>query len=106
MFDRTKKSEEMNGEGQLDPRERIQIALVKLQALKEKISELRLQCEEMKEKRSEDKESGMLCAECGKPIEPNQEVEIKDSNGATMRSYHKKCFDGLWQKDFQQPSDT
>jgi hypothetical protein len=99
MFDRTKKSEEINGEGQLDAKERIEITLVKLHALKEKISELRLQCEELRKKRSENKQSGLSCAECGKPIEPNQEIEIKDSNGTTMRSYHKECFEGLWQKD-------
>ena len=89
--------------------EKKDVTLRKLQALKDKISEIRHQCEELRKqvsankvfenKVSENKVSenkASLCNQCGKAIEPYQEVVVKDSAGIERRHYHAKCFQVLF----------
>jgi hypothetical protein len=86
---------------ELDDKERIEATLHKLQALKIRISELRAHCEELQRLRVEDaraledKNSELLCDECGGAIEPGQEVEAKNF-GEKAHHYHKECFRKLW----------
>ena len=81
-------------------REKAKHTLIKLQSLKNKISELRLQCEELKKLRSEYQEKyqekEMICDECGERIDPGEEVEVKNSKGIERRHYHKECFKAMW----------
>jgi|GEM_PF-1866127 len=72
--------------------ERAEIVLRRLQVLKSKVSELRFQCEELRKQRLEEQEKTLLCSECGNPIEPGQEVIIKDPDGTVRNRYHLKCF--------------
>jgi len=76
-------------------KERAEVVLQRLQALKSKVSELRLQCEELRKQRLEEQSKGLLCSECGSSIEPGQEVVIKDSDGTIRNYYHPKCFKEL-----------
>jgi hypothetical protein len=92
MFNKTRTCEETFGEGQQEDRQKIEVTLARLQMMKKRISELRLQCEELRKTRSEHKYNGPTCAECGEPIELGQEVEIRDSAGTLVRTYHKECF--------------
>jgi len=93
MFKKKATSNQIDQGEQANTREKIEITLHKLQALKDKISELRCQCEELRELGLESKVS--LCSECGNAIEPDQEVVVKDSTGMERRYYHMKCFQTL-----------
>jgi prefoldin subunit 5 len=82
---------------QLTVKEKIEDLVAKLQMLKSKVSELRLQCENIKKLySSEGGCDALLCDECGKTIERGQEVIVKDSSGMERRHYHKECFKALW----------
>lgn len=81
--------------GQTGSREKIEIVLQRLQVLKSRTSELRLQLEELRQLRSEEKPDGLVCSECGEAVEQGQEVAIKDSSGALKRCYHKECFEAM-----------
>ena len=96
MFKRTEISELMNQDGQLRFREKLEIVLHKLQMLKDNISELRCECEELKKLCSEDQEKKLLCGECGNIIEQGQEVAVRDSYGIERSHYHKECLRALW----------
>jgi uncharacterized protein with PIN domain len=93
--------------GVVERKEKVEIALVKLQSLKSQISELRIQCEALKKRQSE-RQKELTCSECGKSIERGQEVVLKGSFGKLERYYHKSCFKTIWlsQKwifDYAQP---
>lgn len=77
---------------QIRAKERTDVVLQRLQALKSEVYELRLQCEELRKQRLEEQDKGLLCSECGNSIEPGQEVMIKDSDGTVRNCYHPKCF--------------
>ncbi|MBT0159853.1 hypothetical protein G4O51_07695 [Candidatus Bathyarchaeota archaeon A05DMB-2] len=79
----------------IERKERIEAALVMLQSLKNKVSELRLQCETLKKLQSE-KQKDLVCGTCGKRIEAGQEVTLKDSFGNVRGYYHKDCFKAIW----------
>jgi len=92
MFKKTETNEQIMQDEQLKTREKIETTLCKLQTLKNEISELRRQCEELKKLRLEDKGKMLLCSECGNTIEPSQEVVFRDSAGTEKHYYHKACF--------------
>jgi hypothetical protein len=95
MFKKTESCEDINLNVQLGAKERIEATLQKLQALKSRISGLRAQCEELQRLRVEDRRSAYRCDECGRAIEPGEEVEAKNF-GDEARHYHKECFRKLW----------
>jgi hypothetical protein len=114
MFRKKTTIGQSNQEERANSREKMDVTLRKLQALKDKISEIRHQCEELRKqvsankvfenkvfenKVSENKVSenkASLCNQCGNAIEPNQEVVVKDSAGIERRHYHTKCFQALF----------
>jgi hypothetical protein len=81
---------------QVAAKEKIEFTLTRLQMLKHKIIELRLQCEELQKLHLENKEKPLLCSECGCAIEQGKEVIVRDSAGKEMGHYHKECFHALW----------
>ena len=76
-------------------KEKVEAVLARLQSLKSQVSELRAQCEALKNLQSE-KQKGLICNECGKLIEQGQEVTLKDSFGKVKGHYHKDCFKAIW----------
>jgi len=95
MFKKTEFCEDINLNLQLGAKERIEATLQKLQVLRSRISELRAQCEELQRLRAEDQSSALRCDECGRAIEPGEEIEAKNFGDET-RHYHKECFRKLW----------
>jgi hypothetical protein len=95
MFEQTKICEEVNLDAHDQARERMEAMLRKLQVLKNRISELRVHCEELQRSRIENQSGGLRCEECGDAIELGQEVEAKNF-GEKARHYHKECFRKLW----------
>jgi RNA polymerase-binding transcription factor DksA len=93
MLEKTELFEETNSNQQVDAKKTIENTLQKLQALKSRISELRAHFEEL-QTRMED-QSSLLCDECGRAIEPGEEVEAKNF-GENVRHYHQECFQKLW----------
>lgn len=79
---------------QLEAKERMQVTLQKLQALKSRVSELRIQCEEL-QKMNQDRGGTVLCDECGRAIDSEQGIEARNF-GQEARHYHKECFRKLW----------
>ena len=77
---------------QIMAREKAEAVLQRLHALKSRVTELRLQCEELRKQRLEDHNIEPLCSECGNSIESGQEVVIKGSDGTVRTCYHKECF--------------
>jgi uncharacterized membrane protein len=103
MFRRTETDEQLS---QYEPprvREEVEATLRKLQILKSRISELRDQCEELRKlslhvhtPSPEIIDTTLRCTECGRAIEPGEEIVIKDSDGREARRYHKECFKLFW----------
>ena len=77
-------------------KEQVEITLAMLRSLKSQVSELRAQCEALKNKQSE---KGLTCSECGKLIDLGQEVTLRDSFGKVKSYYHKDCFKAIWRSD-------
>jgi hypothetical protein len=75
-------------------KEKVEAALIRLKSLKWRISELRAQCEAFK--LGSEKQEGFACNECGKLIERDEEVTLKDSFGNVKSRYHKECFKAIW----------
>ena len=73
-------------------KEKIQIALAKLQALKCQVSELRAQYEALRKLQSEKQMKALVCNGCGKPIKEGNKVTVKDTFGAVKNYYHEDCF--------------
>ena len=94
MFKKTA-VEQISQDEQIKAKEKIEITLHKLQTLKNKSSELRQKCEELKSTLSENGGKALICSKCGDAIESGQEVVIKDSTGTKTRYYHKECFQDL-----------
>jgi len=76
----------------VDREEKIEATLARLQSLKLKVSELRLQIEALRDLQSEKQEKALLCNHCGKAIRKGKEITIKGSLGEIKSSYHKGCF--------------
>jgi FMN phosphatase YigB (HAD superfamily) len=79
----------------VDRKEKIEATLARLQSLKLKVSELRLQIEALRDLQSEKQEKALLCNHCGKAIRKGKEITIKGSLGEIKRSYHKGCFKAI-----------
>jgi hypothetical protein len=77
-------------------KEKVEVTLARLRSLKSQVSELRAQCEALKNQQSE---KGLPCSECGKLIEKGQEVTLRDSFGNVKSHYHKDCFKAIWRSD-------
>lgn len=93
MLKKTEISEQISQDEQFKVKEKLEIALLRLQALRNKSSELTRQCEELKKLRSEHK--GKVCSKCGDAIESGHEITFRDSAGIQTRYYHKECFEEL-----------
>jgi hypothetical protein len=79
----------------VDRKEKIEATLARLQSLKLKVSELRLQIEALRNLQSEKQEKALLCDHCGKAIRKGKEITIRGSLGEVKRSYHKGCFKAI-----------
>jgi hypothetical protein len=79
----------------VDPKEKAEATLARLQHLKGKVTELRLQLEALRELQSEKQEKAFLCNHCGKAIRKGNEIMIKGSLGEIKKSYHKGCFKAI-----------
>jgi hypothetical protein len=93
MLKKTETYDNPSQDGQFKVKEKLETALLILQALRNKSSELTRQCEELKKLRSEHK--GKVCSKCGYAIESGDEVMFKGSGGMQTRYYHKECFEEL-----------
>jgi len=93
MLKKTEICGKISQDEQFKIKERLETALLTLQALKNKSSELMRQCEELKKLRSEHK--GKVCGKCGDVIESGHEIIFKGSSGMPTRYYHKECFEEL-----------
>ena len=96
MLKKTEFCEEISSNQQVEAKKRIEATLQKLQALKNRTSELRVHYEELQKVHAEDR-SSLLCDECGGAIERGQEVEARNFSEKTHH-YHKECFRKLWQQ--------
>jgi hypothetical protein len=76
----------------VERKEKVQVALARLQSLKCKVSELRAQCEALRKLQSEKQMKALVCNECGKLIREGNEITIKDTFGAVKSYYHGNCF--------------
>ncbi|MCW4007863.1 MAG: hypothetical protein NWF09_04120 [Candidatus Bathyarchaeota archaeon] len=98
---------EVRGHGsKVKRKEKVESILARLQFLKGQVSELRKKCEALK-LQSGSRES-LVCSECGKLIEPGQEVALKSSLGRIKAYYHRDCFREIWRSqmwvfDYSQP---
>lgn len=75
-------------------KENIQELLHRIEALKDRVSNVRLQCEELRTILNEKPDEATLCSECGQQIERNEEVVFKGPN--EKRTFCKKCFGEMW----------
>jgi TolA-binding protein len=91
-----------------DLREKIEITLRRLQELKEKVAELRRKCEELRQTEpqhteqqepqhteQQDIENTLRCEKCGRAVDPEQQIAVKDADGVGQKHYHKECFQTL-----------
>ena len=76
-------------------KERVQIALSRLQVLKNDIFQLRSQCQELKRLCSKEGNQGLMCGLCGSAITPNQEVTFDNHIHQEKSHYHRECFKSL-----------
>ena len=81
---------------ELEVRDKIEVTLIKLSTLKSTISDLRLQCEELRKMKLRDKDKILSCSECGNTAKLGEEIVIRNSAGTKKNYYHKKCFQALW----------
>ncbi|HJW65665.1 MAG TPA: hypothetical protein VJ507_02665 [Candidatus Bathyarchaeia archaeon] len=66
----------------------------RVQALQGRISNLRLQCEELRAAMNNKTGEDSLCVECGQQIENNEAVIY--STASERRAICKKCFSEIW----------
>ncbi len=109
MFSNREANEHINQIDQTKTGEQAQVILYKLQTLKDKISALTHDCEELRKLISNERLSTPVrppekprrpslekkvafCSECGDAIQANQGVILKDCTGTEQRHYHMKCF--------------
>lgn len=111
MFKRAEMNEHGRHNDDVKARENMDVTLRKLQVLRGKISDLRVQCEELRrlslkadslkaDSLKADNlgpySGGFLCSQCGESIEPDQEIVVKSLDGTEKKHYHKDCFKLLW----------
>jgi len=99
MLEKIEIGEHTRLEAKYDVREKIESTLYKLQELKEGIAELKLKCEELRRIESERLEFAAKnvsrCDKCRHPVDPEEQVVVRDGNGEERRHYHRKCFQTL-----------
>ena len=74
----------------------IQESMRRVQALRGRISSLRLQCEELRTAMNNKPDATSLCVECGQQIENNEAVIY--STASERRAICKKCFSEIWKR--------
>jgi hypothetical protein len=79
-----------------ESKETIESAMVRLRLLKQQVSELRFQCEGLRRQQFAEQSFESVCAECGKQVNKDQEITLKDSFGKIMGYCHKNCFKTIW----------
>ena len=77
-------------------RERFEAALIRLKSMKDRVAELRVQCESLRKFRAGKTAESVLCAECGREVPQGQEVIVKGPSGEPHSSYHRDCFKAIW----------
>jgi uncharacterized protein with PIN domain len=82
-------------DGVVERKEKTQAVLARLQSLKCKVSELRVQCEDLKKLQSEKQMKTLVCNECGKPIREGNEITVKNTLGTVKSYYHEDCFKAI-----------
>ena len=80
----------------VEQKDKVEAALVRLKALRSKIAEIRADCESLREMQATNQIETVVCSECGKGIEQNQEITIVDNSGKPRSYYHKDCFKAIW----------
>ena len=75
----------------------IQESIHRIQALQGRISNLRLQCEELRTVMNKKPDETSLCVECGQQIENNEAVIY--STASERRAICKKCFSEIWKRN-------
>ena len=80
--------------GERFQKEKIETTLIRLNALKLKVTELRVRCEKLK-KLQKEKLDEKKCSRCKKKIIPGKEVVFKDPAGELKHYYHNHCFETL-----------
>ena len=77
-------------------KQNIQESMRRVQALRGRISSLRLQCEELRTAMNNKPDASPLCVECGQQIENNEAVIY--STASERRAICKKCFSEIWKR--------
>ena len=99
MLEKIDVSEHVQNE-QYEVKEKIESALCKLQELRQRIADLKHRCEELRRMESERLEPVAVntsrCDKCGRAVNTEEQVVVRDSNGEERRHYHKGCFQTLF----------
>ena len=77
-------------------KQNLQKSIHRIQALRGRISSLRLQCEELRAAMNNKPDATSLCVECGQQIENNEAVIY--STASERRAICKKCFSEIWKR--------
>ncbi len=87
-------------EAQFEMKEKIESTLYRLEELKQKVTELKHTCEELRNIESERIELAAKnvsrCDKCRHSIDLEEQVLVRDNNGNERRHYHRKCFQALF----------
>lgn len=75
---------------------RAEATLARLKSLRNRVAEIRVQVESLRKLQTENHKKTTVCFECGKEIEKDKEITIKDSAGNPTSYYHKDCFKAIW----------
>jgi TolA-binding protein len=101
MMKKVEIGERTDEDEETDIREKIEITMRRLQELKGRVAELKRRCEELRQMESqhmeqENMENVLRCDKCGRALDPEQQVAVKDSDGVERSHYHKECFQTLF----------
>jgi hypothetical protein len=91
--------EQVNQTDQTELKERVEATLCRLRELRERVAELKRRCEDlraMEAKRVEKCNNKTKCDKCGRVLEDEEGVVVKDGNGEEKSRYHKACFEALF----------
>jgi uncharacterized protein with PIN domain len=77
-------------------KDRAEATLARLKSLRNRVAEIREQVEALRKLQTEKPKKTAVCFECGKEIQKDQEVTIKDSTGNPTSYYHRDCFKAIW----------
>jgi len=101
MMKKPEIGERTDEDEETDIREKIEITMRRLQELKGRVAELKRRCEELRQMESQYMEQEKMvntlrCDKCGRALNPEQQVAVKDSDGVERNHYHKECFQTLF----------